>query len=119
VTLWLGNQTGLRLPHPACLVGAYTRVGTAGLDFGTRLPQSGCPDAQNLLGCFSLFLIKSEALDQSIWPRDMVNIFVIRPHKFYAQTGYLYPRIPCHLILLQLTYLLPIDLVIKERQLTY
>ena len=69
-----------------------------------------------------LWLI-SEALDQSIWPKDMVNIFMIQreahPCKFYAQTGYSYPRIPCHLILLQLTYLLPIDLVIKERQLTY
>ena len=32
VTLYLGNQTGLRVPHPACLVWAYTRVGTAGLD---------------------------------------------------------------------------------------
>ena len=69
-----------------------------------------------------LWLI-SEALDQSIWLRDMVNIFMIQreahPCKFYAQTDYSYPQIPCHLILLQLTYLLPIDLVIKERQLTY
>jgi len=60
VTLYLGNQTGLRVPHPACLVGAYTRVGTAGLDFGTVCHNLAL---QTLRTCLA-FLTSS---DRSLW----------------------------------------------------
>jgi len=60
----------LRMTHPP----SPSVFDTAGLDLGTRFPQSGYPDTQDLLGRFALFQIKSS--DQIIWPRDTADILV-------------------------------------------